>query len=111
MEKGQRVFGEDEGVREETVGSEAGYELTFQVEPATIRTRVKRTAAEPVDYLDKQVILADQLDADALLPSTHRSHCRWQSSWLLIRTRKLGTWSPPMARRKRPPAYPYQTAR
>ena len=66
MEKGQRVFGEDEGVREETVGSEAGYELTFQVEPATIRTRVKRTAAEPVDYLDKQVILADQLDADAL---------------------------------------------
>ena len=66
MEKGQRVFGEDESVREETVGSEAGYELTFQVEPATIRTRVKRTAAEPVDYLDKQVILADQLDADAL---------------------------------------------
>ena len=66
MEKGQRVFGEDESVREETIGSEAGYELTFQVEPATIRTRVKRTAAEPVDYLDKQVILADQLDADAL---------------------------------------------
>ncbi|QRP21326.1 hypothetical protein [Corynebacterium macginleyi] len=66
MEKGQRVFSADESVREETISSEAGYELTFEVIPATIRTRVKRTAAEPVDYMDKQVILADQLDADAL---------------------------------------------
>ncbi|WP_165242665.1 hypothetical protein [Corynebacterium lizhenjunii] len=65
FEKGTRTFGADETSRVETVSSEAGYSLDFVVLPATLRSRVKRTGAEPVEYFDKQLIYADQLDIDA----------------------------------------------
>ncbi len=66
FEKGTRTFEATETSRVETVASEAGYELDFTVLPKTLRTSVKRTGAEPVEYFDKQVFLADQLDAEAM---------------------------------------------